>query len=418
MSEGSITKRGESWMLKYEGGKDATGKRRQLYKTVRGTRKEADRELRRLLGQLDEGTHVDPQKMTLAQWIEIWVRDYAAPTVSAKTLERYSELLRLHVVPYIGQQAMQKLTSGDLQCLYTKLRTIGRLRSKTKRSAAELAQPAKVEGLAERTVLHVHRVLSQALSQAARQRVIVRNPADDAKAPRPEAGQAADGEEGAGEVIKALEREPLVALLRGLRDEWIFPIATTDAGTGMRRGEILALRRSDIGLDARTIRIERAVEETNKKGRDGKTIRFKAPKNKSSKRTISIDPGLAAFLRGHMARQAEEALKLGTHPARDWLLFPKSIAEPTTPIRPRNVSKRFSILAARLGFPGLRFHDLRHTHATLLLTAGVPINAVSQRLGHSTPVITLTVYGHVLPRADAQAATVSGTLLEGAITNA
>ena len=178
----------------------------------------------------------------------------------------------------------------------------------------------------------------------------------------------------------------------------------------MRRGEVLALRRSDLNLDARTIRIERSVEETNSKG-----VRFKAPKNRSSKRTISIDAGLAAFLRAHLARQAEDALKLGTPPTPDWLIFPKSIAAPTTPIRPRNVSKRFSDLAERLGFPGLRFHDLRHTHATLLLTAGVPINAVSQRLGHSTPVITLKVYGHVLRRAEDQAVAVSGALLEGAL---
>jgi integrase len=117
----------------------------------------------------------------------------------------------------------------------------------------------------------------------------------------------------------------------------------------------------------------------------------------------------------HKARQGEAALKLGTHPAPDWLLFPAAADAPTTRIRPRNVSKRFAILAARLGYPGLRFHDLRHTHATLLLTAGVPVNAVQERLGHSTPVITLKVYGHVLQRAEDQAVAVAGSLLAGAL---
>lgn len=123
-----------------------------------------------------------------------------------------------------------------------------------------------------------------------------------------------------------------------------------------------------------------------------------------------------ALLRGHKARQAETALKLGIRQGQDWLLFPNAPDTPADPMRPRNVSKRFSVLAERFGQPGMRFHDLRHTHAALQLSAGVPINAVAQRLGHSTPVITLKVYGHVLRRAEDQAVSVAGKLLEGALS--
>lgn len=381
--------------------------RKWNYVTVRGTHDQAKAELARRIEQLKAGTHVDPQKLTVEQWIDTWTRDYAQPTVSAKTFERYSELLRLHVVPYLGGTLIQKLIGGEIQRLYTKLRTQGR-RPKNEGDT--------LEGLAEQTILHVHRVFSQCLSEAARQRIIARSPADDVKAPRPAAGQAADGEEGAGEAIKALEREQLVTLLQGLRGEWLFPIAAVAAGSGARRGEILALRWSDVDFSGGSIRIERSVEETNGKGKDGRNIRFKAPKNPSSRRKIGIDGGLVGLLRGHKARQGEMALKLGTHPTGDWLLFPNAPDLPTEPIRPRNVSKRFSILAERLGQPGMRFHDLRHTHATLLLTAGVPINAVAQRLGHSTPVITLKVYGHVLRRAEDQAVNVAGAMLAGALS--
>ena len=122
MSNGTIIERkgprGTSYLLKYEGGKDpATGKRRQHYATVKGGRKKAERELRRLLNQLDQGTHVDPQKMTVAQWVESWLLDYAKPAVSAKTFERYSELLRLHVAPYLGHVPLQKLASVQIQGL-------------------------------------------------------------------------------------------------------------------------------------------------------------------------------------------------------------------------------------------------------------------------------------------------------------
>ena len=122
-----------------------------------------------------------------------------------------------------------------------------------------------------------------------------------------------------------------------------------------------------------------------------------------------------ALLRGRRAQQAENALKLGKALSGDWLVFPRTVENPFEPIRPRNVSKRFSILAARYGQPGMRFHDLRHTHGSLQIAAGTPINAVAQRLGHATPNITLAVYGHLFKRSEDQAVAVSGKLLEGVL---
>lgn len=401
MSNGSIIKRdgkrGVAWLLKYDGPRDpATGKRRQLYKTVKGTRKDAEVELRRLLGSIDGGTHIDPHKITVAEWIETWLRDHAAGRVSEKTIERYGELLRLHVAPVIGGAQLLRLSAPTVQAMYTTLR-----------AGVDAATGGK-RALAEQTILHVHRVLSQALATAVRQRLVPRNPIDDVAAPRPRAG-AVDGEK----EIRALEREELDRLLRGFKGRTLFPIVAVAAATGMRRGEVLALRWSEVDLDGLTIKVERSLEDTKAKG-----VRVKAPKTRGSRRTIGIDPGLAALLKVEQKRQAELAISLGLRKEdrEGALVFPSSPLAPATPRRPRAVTKEFACQVAALGFKHVRLHDLRHTHATLLLLAGVPINAVAERLGHSSPVVTLTVYGHVLRRAEDKAVAVSGSLLAAALS--
>lgn len=381
-------KRGLAWLLKYDAPRADGAPRRQLYKWVKGARKDAERELRALLGQIDDGTHIDPNKVTVAEWIETWLRDHAAPRTAAKTHERYSELFRLHVAPRIGGTRLLKLTPPTIQALYAELRS-----GEGKRA------------LSGQTILHVHRQLKQALKAAVRQRIIPRNPADDVDTPR------RDAQADKADAIRALEQKQLDALLLGFKDHSLFPIVVTAAGTGMRRGELLALRWSDIDFERLTIRVERSVEDTKAKG-----IRIKPPKTRSSRRTIGIDPGLAAMLKVELARHAEIAIQCGlTKEQRiDALAFPSSPATPAVPRHPRGVTKSFARQTADLGF-AIRLHDLRHTHATLLLTAGVPLNAVSQRLGHASPSITLNVYGHVLRKAEDQAVAVAGSLLASAL---
>ena len=411
MSAGSIIRRegktGVSWLLKYEGPRDAaTGQRRQLYKTIRASKREAERELRRLLSEIDGGMHVDPHKTTLAQWIDIWIRDHATPTVAAKTVERYGELMRLHVAPAIGSTALLRITPPMIQTMLTKCMTM---------VAMPLDGPIPpkrpVTALSGQTTLHVYRCLSNCLSAAVRQRVLSRNPCDDVTPPRP---RATGGTEEDGDAhIRALERDDLDRLMKGFKGRALFPIVAVAASTGMRRGEILALRWSDIDLDGCTIKIERSVEDTAEHG-----IRIKAPKTKGSRRTIGIDPALAAMLRGIRAQYAELSLAIGVRLGNDWLAFPGSPDAPATPRAPRAVTKEFSRRAKALGFSELRLHDLRHTHATLLLMAGVPINAVAARLGHASAVVTLGVYGHVLRRAEDQAVSVSAGLLKGVLDGA
>lgn len=409
--KGCIFKRGPSaWLIKYDIGKDpATGKRRQKYKTVHGSRADAEREKRELLGQIDKGTYVEPKTTTLESWIEKWLSEYAEPSVSAKTLERYQQLLRVHVIPHIGKKPIQKVSIPDVHSLYVKLRKEGLTLSK-KQTAAKLEkkwqEPATPVGLSEATILHVHRALSLVFSEATRSQVISRNPVSEMKAPRPKRGET----EESGQKINALDQEQVNSLVSGLANHPLRSIVAFALSTGMRRGEILALRWTDLDFEKLTVRVDRALEETQAKG-----LRFKAPKNKASRRTIGIDAEIVSILKEHRKRQLEDLMKLGTRLPSDALVFPISILEPAKPMPTYSVSKRFSEVAERIGFPGFRFHDLRHTHATLLLTAGVPVNAVAARLGHSTPVITLSVYGHVLKRAEEQAAAVAGSILRGAV---
>lgn len=368
-------KHGISWLLKYDTGKDPlTGKRLMAYKTVKGGHKnEARKELRRLLSLVDTGGHVARERRTFAEWVRDWLTGIE-PTVSAKTFERYQELLNLHVVPYLGDWPLQRVASGQIEALYTRLRTGG---------------PERKRKLSEATILHVHRVLNKSFSDAVRKQVVEKNPLAAVLTPRPERGKT-----GLQIRMQALDADQLCTLLKGFKGHSLYPLVVLAAATGARKGELLALRWSDVSTLLKTLRIERAVEDTNANG-----IRIKSPKNQSSRRTIGLDTGTVSLL---------EAFRHHRQPQNvEDLIF----SEPS----PRNVSKLFGKQASKLGFGGLRFHDLRHSHASQLLANGVAVNAVAARLGHSSPMVTLTVYSHVLKRSEDQAVSVVETLLRPAL---
>jgi integrase len=404
--KGSILKRKNSWRLKWDIGANADGTRQTRYKTVRGTEKDAERELRKILSSLDNGTYVEQKKSTVGQWMHKWLSDYAKPSVSAKTFQRYEEISALHIEPYIGHLPIQKLNPPTIQGLYTKLRTEGLKPRRQMKANGELSEAKPARGLSERTILHVHRLLSNAMSEAARALVIQRNPVKDVKGPRPNNRQA-----GVSEKMHALERDQLTKVLQGFKGHSLFPLVSLAAGTGARRGELLALRWSDVDFEKGKIQICRATEEVS-----GLVRINSEPKNKSSIRPIGIDPGLLALLKSHKKSHIEVQFALdGKRLPADALVFPLSPLTPGLPIRPSNVSTAFAGMVKKLGFKGFRFHDLRHTHATLLLNANVPVNTVAQRLGHSTPTITLSVYGHCLRRSEDEAVAVAGAMLAGAL---
>lgn len=359
---GHVRQRGkESFELKFEIAPDpATGKRRMRYVTVKTTSKrEAQKELARLVAEYEAGESVDPSRVTVSEFLDRWERDWAKLNTSAKTFERYSELLRKHVRPRIGSIAIQKLKAINLTELY-----------------AALARA----GLAARTIGHVHRVTRRALGHAQLWGIVRHNVAALVSPPRVEATE-----------IQILSPDQWKTMLRRLRGKPLYLIAATLLGTGMRRGELCALRWKDVDLDAGKLRVEQSLEQT-KSG-----LRFKSPKTKHGRRTISLAPSLVAELRAHWKQQQEHRLRLGMGKApADGLVFARWDGEPHQPDR---LTRQWSDAMKAVGVDAT-LHSLRHTHASHLIAQGVDVLAISRRLGHGSPTITLGVYGHLF--ADAQ----------------
>jgi len=375
--------------------------------TFHGSLTDARKELRGLIKSGDDGDHIEPTKITVAEWIDRWIAllgrerptDAAAGepgdkvvrkrgSVNPRTLERYAELLRCHVKPTLGETRLQKLQATKIDELYIEL-----------------------EGkIAVRTVHHVHVVFKACIKSAVSKKLLRDNPVAAAEAPTPDDD---------AEVGIVLEPEQLRTLLQGFKGTVFYPIVVTAALTGARRNEILALRWRDLDVANKTLRIERSVEETKKFG-----LQFKEPKRAKHKRTIAVDPELVTLL----CAEREKYLRLiagvrdGTavdlslvRLPDDALMFPNLVGDMdlAAPRHPRNTSKEIKRRVVALGFPGMRpFHDLRVTHETSLLDDGVPVHVVAARCGHD-PAVLLRVYAKRTKRADQNAAAAIGRLSHG-----
>lgn len=370
---GHIRRRGkQSWELKFDLGTDPlTGKRLTRYHSFKGTKREAEAELVRLKAGADKGEYVDPSKVTLSEFLDRW-ETWATTQVSAKTLERYRELAKHHVRPHLGAQRIQKLRTVNFAELYGKL------------------QKPKEEGgagLAPRTVGHVHRLLNRALGHAVKWSMISVNPVTAAEPPRVVSTE-----------VEILTPEQVKIVLQALRPHRLYPIAVLGVATGMRRGEMVALRWVDIDLDRGRIKVERSLEQTNE------GLRFKSPKTKAGRREISIPPAIVAEIRAHWRRQQEYRLALGMGKAApNDLAFPRPDGSPWPP---DSLSSDWAATVRALKLPSITLHALRHTHVSQLIASGLDIVTVSRRIGHSNPTVTLKVYAHLFGNTDERAASI------------
>lgn len=369
--EGTIDRRGENvYRLRYR----VSGQR--FTKTFHGSLSEARKELRALLRAGDTGEHVDPSKLTVGQWIDQWIAAGAPgrrrEKVSERTLERYGDLLNVHVKPVLGSRRLQQLQPQEIDKLYS-----------------DMAEAAEI---APRTQHHVHVVLGACLGTADRKALIVANPMLRVEQvpsvrPGPVAGLDDLDQDDIGEGLTDAE---MAALVAGFRSSTIFPIVALAAATGARRNEILALRWTDLDTEKKTLRIERAWEPTKKYG-----LRLKLPKTARGLRTIGLDDATLDLLL--QVRQTHQRLAAGVPdgadvdlslvrvPARA-LIFPNppELGEDfsfTAPRIPRSVSQAFARRAEKIGFGRIRLHDLRGIHSTALLDAGIPVHTVAQRIG-------------------------------------
>jgi integrase len=344
----------------------------------------------------DDGRHIEPTRMTLAEWAEHWL-SIGAPgrkkkRAGARSVERYEQLLRGHVVPALGTKKLQQLHATDIDRLYESLE-------------------AK---LAPRTQHQVHVVLGACLSAAVRKGLLSVSPLERAeKIPSP-------GESDHGQV---LDKVQLGSLVQSFRHSTIYPIVAIAAFTGARRNEILALRWCDLDPVAKTLRIERSLEESRAAVRGQALIqRFKEPKRASHKRTITIDAALVELLLSEREKHLRIIagvpagttvdLSLVKLPA-DALMFPSRRLDFTRARAALAVTRIFEH-HGRKQYPRLRFHDLRGSHETALLDAGVPVHVVADRCGHD-PATLLRSYAKRTKKADADASATIGELLRGAL---
>jgi integrase len=386
-SEGNIEKRGENvYRLRYR----VDGRRFKV--TFKGSLAEARKKLTSLLDTVNKGEHIDPAKVTLKTWVEQWLGllernpdQRRRGLINARTLERYDQLLKLHVVPTLGAVALQKLTATGIDNLYIELE----------------------RKLAVRTVRHVHVTLKACLASAVRKRLISRNPAEDVEAPKP----------GNANIANVLDENQLTTLVRGFHGHPLEGIVTVAALTGARRNEILALQWGDIDFERKTLSITRAMEETKKHGRH-----VKEPKSERGRRIIAVGDALINKLRQYRDQQRrlqagipEEIdvdLSLVTLPT-DALVFPGEGTDLTKLRDAHAVTRTFVRLARKLGFK-MRFHDIRASHLTILLDRGIGVHTVAARAGHDANVL-LSSYARWTKKSDTTAAEVIGNFSKGMI---
>lgn len=343
------------------------------------TKGEAVEAMHRRQEQELAGTYVESTGLTLAAYLEDWLAGVRGDLRSS-TWASYRDMARKYVIPRLGRAALQQLTRATIKTLY-----------------AELAVSGAVRGgrLSPKSVHNVHLMLRKALADAVEDRRIGHNPADGAhklSAGRPD--------------MATWSAEQLTAFLETVRGDRLFALWRLAAMTGMRRGELLGTRWADVSLEAGTVRIQ----QQRVRGADG--IGYGAPKTAKGRRRVDLDPTTVAALKGHAARQ-----ELERRIAREaWTTHGLVFTMPDgSPLDPDGVSQRFERHALASGQPRIRFHDLRHTHATLALMAGIHPKVVQERLGHSSITVTMDTYSHAIPAMQADAADRIAALVDAAV---
>jgi integrase len=382
--KGHIRQRSQgSWEIRYDYGTDpATGKRRVATCSVRGDRRAAEKKLRELLHTLDRGEHVDPTRLKLGEWLGQWLETVRSE-VAPKTHERYAEIARHYLIPALGNYGITKLAPSHIQTAYNAWATGGR-------------RDRKAGGLSPQTRRHIHRILRTALARAVEQQVIARNPADVFRKRLPKVERRE---------LVTLTADQSARLLEGLAHSRVYWPVLLALSTGMRRGEILALRWKNVELEVGSLRVVESLEQTKK------SIRFKAPK--SGKHRVVTLPGYAVEeLRRLKREQAEALLGLGVRQTGDTLVCCRADGQPHQPL---SLTYEFARFMRRLKeLPRVRFHDLRHSHATQLLSSGVQPKIASERLGHASIGITLDLYSHVTDTLQSEAATKLDSAMQAA----
>jgi integrase len=347
--EGSVYKRGKRWV-----GQVGSGKNRET--KYFDTQREANEWRHKKVEQRRQGLNIQGSKVPLSKFLDDWLI-VARTSVRPNTGDQYTQIVHQHINPTLGEILLRDLKPHYVQSLYKK----------------KLA-----DGISPRTTRIIHSVLHRALNHALKLELVVRNVSDAAtlpKVPRKEM-----------KTLDDYQVRQLLQVSKGTRMRVLFRIAVT---TGLRQGEILGLKWSDLDWQTGRLQIQRQVQR-----RKGKGLVFCEPKSASGRRAIVLGKETIVILREHKEKQFKERIMAGDKWQENDLIFPTPIG---TPQDCANVLKAFKSCLREAGLPDLRFHDLRHTAATLMFQQGINPKVVQERLGHSDISLTLNTYSHVLP---------------------
>lgn len=371
--EGNIRKRKDGrWEGRYTAGRNpATGK--AIYKNVLGkTQAEVKEKLKKAIGEAKGLDVAKAESYTVGQWMDVWYEYYAKIKVRPSSHKTYEGYIKNHIKPSIGNIPLTKLTTLDLQRLYQKLLTEGRV--------DRLEAKNQPKGLSSKTVRNINQVISSAMQLAIQQHLIAQNPTDGCALPKTEHRE-----------MQTLSADQLAAFLLEAKHSGVFEMYYIELATGLRRGELLGLKWEDIDFSTQTLRVRRQV------GRINGEVREAPLKTKNAYRTISLGTDAVGILK----QQREK------HPSSSYV-FPGPTGGP---IAPDSVLHMLHRVLDRAGLPEIRFHDLRHTFATLALQNGVDVKTVSGMLGHFSAGFTLDTYAHVTTAAQKKAAETMGEVL-------
>ena len=321
------------------------------------TREEVRRKLTEAMADRDKGFIFDAGSLTVGEYLKRWLQDSVKGTVRQSTYEVYGHMIHPHIVPGLGRVKLKSLTPAHVRGFYS-----DRLDAK----------------LASATVHKMHVVLHKALDQAVSDGLIPRNAAKGLKVPQTERKE-----------IRPLTPEQSRTLLEAARGDRLEALYLLALNTGLRQGELLALKWEDVELEDAVLRVQRTL--TRSRGKVG----LGPPKTNKSRRSVGLTQGAVEALQAHLSRQLQEMERMGSLYRPGGLVFANETGGLINPSNLRNRS--FSRLLKHAGLPRIRFHDLRHTCATLLLSRNVNPKIVSEMLGHSSISITLDTYSHVLP---------------------
>lgn len=364
-----------TWQLGWKERDAVTGVWKQKTRTFRGTKKQADAELAKIVNSLNDGSYVEPSKITVREFLERWLRDYVDLHVPKEnTRIAYRVIVNSHLIPSLGAIPLAKLTAVKVQEYYRETLANGRLKGTgTTGTSERTGKP-----LGAKTVHNHHLALHKALESAVKWGLVARNAADAADPPRKPQTEMTTWTPAEAVTFLTAAKES------GNRH---YPLFAAMLYTGARLGELLGARWADVDLDTGTIIVQQTLEKS------GKAPRFGTPKSKKSRRAIPLPPELGAILRLWKAQQNEEKLLLGPDYRDLGLVF---TIPGGGPINGDNLRKQtFGRLVTLAGVRRVRPHDLRHCYASTLLAAGVPLKTVSELLGHSSVSITADIYGHL-----------------------